>query len=101
MDGAGILQLQEMFAAGDPDKTRDSSQSQGGATCQFTPATIGKGNPLPDKEIPKARPISDKNSEESKNKDIWGDDEFQTVSHVRDARDRPDVEDTYIQVIFT
>ena len=67
MDGAGILQLQEMFASGSTEKN-SSSLSQGDATVQFTPATIGKGNPLPDKEIPKARPMVENKTEDSKNK---------------------------------
>lgn len=87
-----ICALRDMFAQGEPEKKSESAQ-------QFTPASIGKGNLLPDKVIPKAKALNDTDECSDVTKDIWGDQECVSSNILEDKRIRPECTDTYLQTV--
>ena len=95
-----ITKLQDIFAQGQKDDEAPKKKNPG-----LTPASFGSGQKqiLPNKDIPKAKPFSTNLSEnvEASNKsskDIWGDDD-DTVIDQYDPRERPEVKDTYVQMV--
>jgi len=95
-----ITKLQDIFAQGQKDDEAPKKQSPG-----LTPASFGSSQKqiLPNKDIPKAKPFSTNPSENTegstkKSKDIWGDDDDTLIDHY-DPRERPDVKDTYVQMV--
>ena len=87
-----ICALRDMFSQGEPEK------SESKPTDQFTPGTIGKGNLLPDKVIPKAKALDEKDDID-KTKDIWTSEECSNSAILDDKRIRPDCTDTYLQTV--
>ena len=95
-----ITKLQDIFAQGQKDDEAPKKKNHG-----LTPASFGSGQKqiLPNKDIPKAKPFSTNPSEnveasEKSSKDIWGDDD-DTVIDQYDPRERPEVKDTYVQMV--
>jgi hypothetical protein len=95
-----ITKLQDIFAQGQKDDEAPKNKNPG-----LTPASFGSGQKqiLPNKDIPKAKPFStnpSENTDASKksSKDIWGDDD-DTVIDQYDPRERPEVKDTYVQMV--
>ena len=96
-----ITKLQDIFAQGQKEEESPKAANPG-----LTPASFGSSQKqiLPHKDIPKAKPFasSSTDSEEPKkttSKDIWGDDEDNTLIDQYDPRERPDVKDTYVQMV--
>ena len=88
-----ICQLRDMFEG----ETGATKQPEKISRESFTPGSIGKGNKLPDKIIPKAKRVDTQDEPVDETKDIWGvnEDTYQTVT---DLRRRPKCTDTYVQV---
>ena len=94
-----ITKLQDIFAQGQKDDEAPKNSNPG-----LTPASFGSGPKqiLPNKDIPKAKPFSTNpevaETSKKSSKDIWDDDD-DTVIDQYDPRERPEVKDTYVQMV--